>query len=150
MPKRVLGLLSVAVGLAAIWAGCGDSSRTVTTSSLDKADFVKRADAICARGRLRSLGYRPAAAAGQSEGEAVTEAIETTVLPAMQRVVDDIYDLGAPQGEEARIEAFLAAFQQAVDEGEGLEVPSFERLEPLLAPPGELAQKSGLESCVYG
>lgn len=150
MPRPTSGLLLVAVGIAMALTGCGGSSRTVSASSLGKAEFVKRTDSICSRGRSRGLRYQPAAAAGQPEGKAVTAAIETNLLPALQDVIDEIYALGAPRGEESRVEAFLVALQDAVDAGEDLQPPSFERLEPLLAPPGKLALKIGLESCVYG
>lgn len=153
--ERLLPILFILLAAAAAgtsYAGCGgggSEDRTVSTSSLTNAEFVKRADAICARGRLRALRYQPSASGGQT-GAAVAAAIEAGVFPAIQAVIDKLYTLGAPAGQKARVEAFLTAFQQGVDEGEDLEVPSFERLGRVLAKPGELAHKSGLQDCIYG
>lgn len=149
LPARTLALLLVAA-VASLFAGCsGDDDRTVSTTSLDKAEYVERADAICAEGRLRALRYQPSAGGGQTAA-AAQKAIDESVLPAVQEVVDELYELGAPGGQEEQIDAFLAAFQQGVDDGEDLEVPTFERFERVMAPAGKLARKAGLQDCIYG
>jgi hypothetical protein len=151
MPGRFLVRLLLACGIVAAGIGCGGgASRTASTSSLAKAQFVKRVDAICARGRIRGLRYRPSHATGQSEGKAMAEAIEIGLLPALQGVIDQISAVAVPPGQSGRVETFLAAFQQAVDAGERLSVPSLRSLERLLARPGKLAREDSLESCVYG
>lgn len=146
-----LALLSITTGLAVFFAGCGGGQdRTVSISSLSKAEYVQRADAICAKGRARALRYQPSLGREGRTAEALHKAIEAIILPAIQEVVDDLYELGAPQGEKGHTEAFLAAFQQGVDDGENLEVPTFGRLQRVLAPSGEKALKMGLQDCVYG
>lgn len=146
--KPLVAILAAAVAIAAA-GGCGGGGRTVAASSMSAAEYARRADAICAKGRLRGLRYQPGLAAGQTN-KAASAAIEASVLPAVREVVDRLYALGAPSGRKAGIEAFLAAFQQAVDEGEQMEVPTFERLERVLAKPGGLAVKNGLTACAYG
>lgn len=147
----LLALLLSATGLAALLAGCGGGEdRTVATTSLAKAEYVKRADAICARGRMRALRYQPSLGREGQTPAAAHTAIEVSVLPAIREVVDELYELGAPSGQKGQVEAFLAAFQEGVDEAEGLEVPTFDRLQRVLGRPGELALKAELRNCVFG
>lgn len=141
------------LALAAIWiagaVGCGDDAPTVAASSLSPSEFVAEAEEICARGRLQGLRFQPPED-GESEQEALFAAIDNALLPSLQGVIDEMYELGAPHGNEARIEALLIAMQKAVDEGEALDRPTVEKMENLLAPSGRLARKAGLESCIYG
>jgi len=150
---RLLVSLLLVACIAAAWAGCGgggsDPAQAVTTSSLTKAQFVKQAEAICTQGRLRALQYAPSDDTEQSERDAFTESMQDTLLPALQEVVDEIYELGAPRGEEAQVEALLVSLQKGIDSTEELEQPTFISLEQRLAHAGKLAKKAGLESCVY-
>jgi hypothetical protein len=141
-------LLLAASGAAAIIAGCG-SERPVPVSSLSRAQFIERADAICAEGRRRGLRYRPSLADGET-GAAAARAIEVALLPAIGQVVDDLYAIGAPAAQRERMEAFLSELQRAVSEAESFEVPTFERLDRAFASSGKLALELGLRSCAYG
>lgn len=131
------------------WAGCGDDARTLSTSSMTDAQFVNQVETICARGRRQGLRFQPPREA-QSERDALTEAIEDNLLPSLQSVVDEIYELGAPRSKEAQTEALLVALQKGIDEGEQLKAPTLESIEGLLAQSGKLARNGGLASCVYG
>ena len=137
------------LGVLGAWAGCGGGDApTVSTSSISKAAYTKRADAICARGRLRALRFRPASK-GQSERDAVSESIETTLLPGIQRVIDELYELAAAAEEKGQIEVFLRALQQAVSEGEDADPPTVEEVERLLAQAAKPAAKAGLRACAF-
>ena len=144
--------IACAVCLVLALSGCGGSSNAdtqkVAATSISKQEFVARAEEICARGRLRGLRYEPVGD-DESEREALASAIDATLLPALGEVVDEIYALGAPAGGRQRIEDLLNALQQAVDEAEEFDEPTLEQVEKLLAPPGALARKQGLEACVF-
>ena len=145
-----LAVFCLMLGALAIGIGCGGGdSQSLSASSLSKAEFVKRADAVCARGRERALRYQPSLPGGRT-GASIAEAIDLSVLPALREVADSLYSLGAPGDERQGVEAFLVSFEDALGAAEDLEVPSFERLAPLLSRPGHLAHKAGLQSCVYG
>jgi hypothetical protein len=148
---RALAAFCLVLGALAIGIGCGggEDSRSLSASSLGKAEFVKRADAVCARGRESALRYQPSLPGGRT-GASIAKAIELSVLPALREVADRLYSLGAPSNERQGVEAFLASFEDALGAAEDLELPSFERLEPLLSRPGQLARKADLQSCVYG
>lgn len=147
--RLVVALVTLAAAAAAAGCGSGDSDRTVATSSLGKAAFDQRAEAICADGRSRGLRFSGLPAGGTSEREAMTRAVRQSLLPALQRVVDRLYSLGAPAGEEQQIEDFLAAFQGGVDAAEKLRVPTLLNVEAKLDPAGALAERAALEACVY-
>jgi hypothetical protein len=146
--KQALTLTLVAFGITG-GVGCGDDALTVPTSTMTRGEFVSQVEGICARGRRRSLRFEPSRDA-QSERDALTAAINDTLLPSMQNVIDEIYALGAPRGEETRTEALLVALQKGVDEAKALDAPTLESVEDLLAPSGKLARKAGLQSCIYG
>jgi hypothetical protein len=139
------------LGALAIGSGCGggENSRSLSASSLSKAEFIEQADAVCARGRERALRYQPSLPGGRT-GASIARAIDLSVLPALREVADSLYSLGAPPDERQEVEGFLASFEDGLGAAEDLEVPSFERLAPLLSRPGHLARKAGLQSCVYG
>jgi len=146
LPALALITLAVSVALT----GCGGGETTaLATSSMSKAEFVKRVEAICAQARSEAIRYRPAGK-GESQPEALAKAIEDTLLPAIGKAVDDLYALGAPAAEKEQTEAFLSALRQGVEEGEGLSTPALEKVEELLAPSGRLARRAGFLSCVYG
>lgn len=150
-PLQILVLALIALGVIAL-PGCGEDSEgseTLTTSSITKAEYTDRLEEICARGRLQGLRFQPPGD-GQSERDALTEAIDSTLLPAIQTVTDEIYAVGAPSAAKKQTEAMLVAIQEAVDEAEEIESPTLAKVEELLGRSGSLARKAGLESCIYG
>jgi hypothetical protein len=143
-----LAALFLAAWVSVAWAGCGgDVAQTVSAASLSQAEFTKEANAICARNRLSGLRFEPDS--DQSERDAVTEGIEDGVLPSLQDAVDEIYDLGAPSGQERQVEEFLVALQKGIDDAGERPVPTFVSLGLELTPSSELAQKLGLKSCAF-
>lgn len=146
--KQVPAVIAIALAVTLTACDSGDS-RTVPTSSMSEAEFDKRVETICAKGRRHALRFRPAAV-DEPKRDAIDEAIDTTLLPAMQDVVDEIYELGAPPAQKRQTEALLVALQQAVGEGEDLSPATMERVEALFTPSAKLARKAGLEACVYG
>jgi hypothetical protein len=129
-------------------AGCGAETQTVATASISSDEFDQRAEAICARGRLRGLRYEPAE--DQPEREALANGIETILLPALGEVVDEIYELGAPAGERRQTETFLVELRGGIDNSEELDAPTLERVEELLEPSAAIARKQGLSACAFG
>lgn len=117
------------MAVALFSAGCGgsDSSAsggevTVTTGSLSKAEFVKRADAICKEAREKfTREYTAFAKKVQRTSKTAQEAasgelIEDILIPNFQKDVDEISALGAPKGDEEKVAAFLNALQQQLEE----------------------------------
>jgi hypothetical protein len=137
-------------------AGTGaetSSEATVRSSSLSKEEFTAKADAICTRGKKQGLVAMSAyvkehPGSSKSKSEQLIEAIHATFLPQIQKQVDQIRALGAPEGEEEQVTAILAAMEEGVEAAASASAnaqfsQSFEHS-------AELAREYGIEACVYG
>lgn len=163
-----LAVFLVASMLAAVVVGCGGSdnssdsgtdaagavgSVSVDTSSLSKAEYIEQAEKLCLKA---SQKYLPALLeymqshenAKQSEEELIADAVDHAVVPKFQILIDELRELGAPEGDEKQIEAFLAAMLQAT---EGLERRNTLSLEDDIdrefSNAGELALDYGIVNC---
>jgi hypothetical protein len=149
----LVALLAMVVG-----AGCGgsdDSDLTLTTSSLTKAEYIKRVNEICAAGQQELTLAFSAYAKKQGSGDNLVDAklapgIVTVLVPALQKQNEEIETLGAPQGDKDEIEAFLAA-RQAVLTKAKQDPPAtiFKFGDGFRKSPNKLASKYGLDGCVY-
>ncbi len=124
MSKRPIALLAGALAIALIAAGCGSSSDD-STASITKAEFIKKSDAACTKGneQIESEFQSYARKNGISEKKEPTEAqstqlSETILLPAVQQEVEEIRALGAPSGEEDKVNAVLDAVEEGIEKGE--------------------------------
>lgn len=144
-----MALIALTIGVIGAGCGGGDNGPAIRTSSLDEAAYDRRAEAICADGRSRGLRFSGLPTNGEIEREAMTRAIKRSLLPAFQRVIDQLYALGAPAGEEQQTGAFLSAFQHSVDAAKRIREPTLREVEAKLEPAGALAERDGLEACIY-
>jgi len=159
--RVVMGLLIVIIAVVngiGCGTGSGTSSSNLQTSALTKAQFVKRANAICTEGLeqipldLSTYLGKHASDPGRSEGVVEAEAVKKTVLPKVKTKMEEIRALGSPSGDEEQVEAFLTSMQEAV---ESLE--SRKRLRSLAEDLGQafvqesnLAREYGVSSCAFG
>jgi hypothetical protein len=139
MYRWIGGLLVMAVALGA-GIGCGGGSDE-TSSDVTKAQFVKKADSICADFKSQRLAaaedeYNPKQRQGpDSYGAAEVEAFEaelselaeelltSEIVPLMKQQQEELEDLDVPAADEEKIETMLANLDKAIGEleGEGLE-----------------------------
>lgn len=141
--SRLTGLLAV-LGLLLL-AGCGGSSSGGTsartnaqpseqgattkarplTGTLTKAQFLKKADAICVKGTAAmSRGdaafwskHRPTG--GKAPGQALVNQLQLkAILPVRERELRRLRAIGLPRGDEQRVETILDAWQEGVEKGE--------------------------------
>lgn len=133
-------------------AGCGSSNdSTTTTAAISKAEFLSKGNAICARGNKQTneafagLGAKPSSA--QIKG-----VIETSFVPEVQAQIDGIRALGAPQGDEAKVEHMLDLAQEDLDEIKRDPVAYAEESNggKRFANFAEIAHPYGLTSCAEG
>lgn len=108
--------------LAVAMAGCGSGgSGTGGGASLTKAQFLKRANAICRKAyREINQTYGEFSRAGEnsaSEAERNQEA-ERIVPPALNKAVSALRALGAPSGEGQRVEKLLSSYEEGIEAGE--------------------------------
>jgi hypothetical protein len=141
------GLLAI----AAIAAGCagGSSEPELTTSSLGKAAYVKKVNAICLKWthgtleEMQRIGTEPIAST--SPGKAMTK----VWAPGLLEEAEQVRAVGAPSGDAAEVEAYLVALGKAAEEVEAHEPPDIFRLQKLLEPINRPAGSYGLENCEF-
>jgi len=104
--------------------GCGGSAGSESTSLLTKAEFLKKGNAICAKGSEEiNKAYeefsRKYVAGGKTPSQALLdEAAGEIVLPVRVREVRMLRALGAPSGQEQRVDAMLTAWEEGIEKGE--------------------------------
>ncbi len=156
---RSISVLVVVAALVAIPVGCGDdgddSATTLETSSLTKAEFVKRANAICNES-IADVGKQledylvDRQNSKKGADELAADALRAIALPAIETQLEEIEELGAPDGEQKEIEAFLTAQQRSVEQLEQRQNVSLSTdLEPAFRQAGKLARQYGLSSCDF-
>jgi len=136
--------------------GCGgsDGSVTVETGSLSKAEFVDRANAICATVRNQFTREYEAfirngrkGHSAEAESEFLHETIEKLVVPDYEgRMIDAIAKLGVPSGYAPEVTSFLEALKQRLveiqDEPEKLIQTAFP-----FSSASKAAEAAGLKGC---
>jgi hypothetical protein len=123
------GVLLGAVVIAVLVGGCGEGSEA--SSTLTKAEFVEQADAVCAKRKKEwqdaVVSYEKAVRAkGAQEKPAVQreiadELMRDSMLPALDDQLEQLEELGAPEGSDTQVEKMLQALsggiRKAEDEG---------------------------------
>jgi hypothetical protein len=147
MLKPIFIALTVALAIASVVAGCGDSG----TASLTKAAFVKQADAICEKADAKQeaafsayLKKHPEARSNQAEEEKL---VATASLPPIGTEASELGGLPAPSGEENQVKAIVEGIEKALGKAE--ENPA-SMLQPSYGPFTEvvgLAEKYGFKAC---
>ncbi len=141
----VVGLMAFLVLVA---AGCGGGGSTTTTSaSLSKAQFIKQADAICEQADKAQIVALTTATKGMSSQQLKSPAVQAEVgekgLQPLLVEAEEIAELGAPQGDEAKIAAIVEGIEKAVEKSEGN--PTV--IEVSFAPVNKLAALYGFKAC---
>jgi len=109
-----------------VLAGCGGgSSSTESTSSLTKAEFVKKGNAICAKGEkeveagvegfIKENNFSEKKPPTGAQMEALAEEV---LLPTVRKQLDEIRALGIPSGEEQEVEAIFVAVEEGIEKTE--------------------------------
>jgi hypothetical protein len=151
------------VAAACFFAGCGGegggsastSETPLTTSSHSRAEFVKLANGICETGAdalLTEIGSYVKRHQGEGKGqdELLAQGVQAVFLPKMQAHIEEIRTLGAPSGDQQKVEALLASLQEAVDAADAGEVSSQAQLTKDFKRSAALAREYGLHACAYG
>jgi hypothetical protein len=122
IPALLVGAL-----VAMLAVGCGGGSSggdtEVTVSSMSKAEFIKKADAVCKKGsEAITADYgeflREHKGVKNPTEALFSELVDRVVAPNLEREVEEIRALGAPKGQEARVEAVLAAVERSLTTAE--------------------------------
>ncbi len=107
MGTRFAAMAAVALA-AATAAGCGSSDDKGPT----KADFVKQANGICAKGNEEiEAGARKlfAGSKGRPSKAAIAKFVGSTAIPEIQKQVDALKKLDPPEGDEGKVKQITDA-----------------------------------------
>lgn len=149
-------LLALFVGvLAAVFAavGCGGGGDNSTTvASIDKAEFVKEANAVCTQGegRMHSdyLAFSQEKNGNPTPSKAeYEEFVDQVIAPNINQQIDEIRALGLPSGEEEHGEALLAAIEEGVKNAEAKPEKVSTATHALFAKAIKVANEFGLKAC---
>lgn len=133
----------------------GGNAEGVTTSSLDREEFIRQASARCHQAK-KGLLQKAAKYVKEHSSEEVPEAVLTAngvsevVMPVVEAQIEAVRQLGAPAGDEDEIEAMLSAQEDAVET-----VREQERLDPVKGPAeffedsNKAYEEYGLRACGY-
>lgn len=133
----------------------GDGGGSIATSSLDKSQFVKRANALCNKERkglvqeARSY-FAERSSDGLPPRVLTAKIVKELAMPVVEAQIEAVRGLGAPEGDEEEIEAMLDAQQRAVDE-----VKEQKEIDPVNGPVKqfkdvtETYERYGLKWCSY-
>jgi hypothetical protein len=149
---KLIAVLAALVAILVVVAGCGGGSDSSSSSSITKAQFIKQADAICEKGDEESSeevekfvednNVNTNKPTKKQQEEVVTQ----VVAPNVQGQIEEIDALGAPEGDEAKIEAMVDAVEEGVEEIEAEPTKLIEGKNPL-AKGSKLAKEYGLKTC---
>ena len=149
-------MLAATLALVVVAAGCGSSKSksTVTTPALTKSEFLKRGNAICKKGnqQINQVAHKvfPNRKARPSRAQ-VTKFATGTIIPSVQSQISGVKALGAPKGDEAKVNAIVTTAQAALDRAkkDPLVLTTSSKRDPF-AKANKLAKAYGLTVCGSG
>jgi len=155
MRRGFLVLLLFSLAGAVFVSGCGDSggSTADTTAASSKPQFVKQANAICAKTNqeLTKTSEDFSKEKNLSESKPPTSAqvseLSKLALPTIVRQVEELRSLAAPAGDEKEVDAILVAAEEAIKKGEQDPAAIYGANGGAFAKANRLATEYGLEEC---
>jgi hypothetical protein len=148
-----MAVLLGVVAIAAIVAGCGSDDDGGSTVSLTKAEFTRQANAICKKGvediqkELEIFAKSGAVEQGASGTALAAQVSEEIVIPNFKIQIEDLQELGVPKGDDGEVTAFLAEFEQGIEDAEADPKSTFRGDPTSFTKTSEMAADYGLEFC---
>jgi len=150
--KASLAALAALVALAAVVTGCGGGGDTTeATVTLTKTEFIKQGDAICKKGNEESEKEAEEFAEDndfeleKASKEQLEEAVSEVLVPSLERQTEELGELGAPEGDEDKVEAIIVSLEDATGEIE--DDPGLVFQDGVLKKPSQLADSYGFKVC---
>lgn len=167
--NRGVGVALVALFLVALFtvAGCGDDDdsqgssaqagaaqeATIETGSLSKDEFIEQIDEVC-QGTQKELldGYKEIVTEGtggnspDAQREVSEELAKDVVLPATDKLIEEIQETGAPSGDESSVQDLLDALEADQEYVEAQPVKSVGSVTPYVRSV-KTAESYGLSGC---
>ena len=135
----LLAILSLALAIAA----CGSSSDSnSTTTALSKAEFLKKGNAVCAKGNKQTNQIAAQTfPKNKQPTSAQVKQFTAQAVPVIQKQIDGVKALGAPAGDSAKVDQITSDAQAALDKV---------KQNPQLFLQGDPFKKANQEANAYG
>jgi hypothetical protein len=151
--------VGVVVALGLLATGCGgssDSGSEITASSITKAEFVKKVDAICTRRNtelegelakfIKSTNFNPR----EGTEDAYITLVGQFYVPALKRESARIRALGAPQGDEDEVGELVEALERGLETAEKEPKKVVDLSSVVFKESNQLGKEYGLTACEQG
>lgn len=134
-------LVALALALAVGLTGCGGDDKSAEPISKEK--FLEKGNAICSAGNMAvdEVGD----GIDQNNQDEVLAAIKEQVVPLVRGQIDDLRDLGYPDGDKDTLEAIYTDTEDVLDSWE--DDPSQALDDTRMAPINERLGDYGLTEC---
>jgi hypothetical protein len=143
--QPILIVLLLAGALAGA-SGCGGGDST--SASLTKKQFIAKADKICEEEEREQLELA-AKYLKKNPGAEEEDMIIPAGLPPLQKQTERIKTLPAPEGDEAKIEAIMKAFEKALKDAEANPQDVLTAASNPFKEADKLAEKYGFTNCAH-
>jgi len=151
MGRGPIALLAAAAVVALIVAGCGGSD-SGNASTISKAAFVKKADAICQKGTERMQRaflsflneHKDLKRPSKSEYEKL---VGSLLIPSVEREVKELRALGAPGEDEGTVNAIVNALEEGIETAENDPKAVTNNSDVIFGIASRLAGEYGLKAC---
>jgi hypothetical protein len=145
------GALVAGLIASAALAGCGGSDST-DANSISRAAFIKKADAICEKSNER-LGTAFVSSLKKNKGvkkpsnAEYEKLVGTVMVPNVKKEIEELKALGAPDGDEDRIDAMIETLEEGVEIAERDPKAVVISSDAVFGIASRLAGEYGLEVC---
>jgi len=150
--KQLIVLFAL-LAMALTIGGCGGrSDQSSADVTISKTAFVKKADAVCAKGNKRMevvfARFLKAHKDIRRPDDAVFEKlVGTALVPNIKREIRELRALGAPADDEDRVDDMITALEEGVETAEGNPQAAVKNSEAVYGISSRLAKEYGLEVC---
>jgi len=110
--------VGLTVALALFACGGGGGGKTDAGPTPTKAEFLKKGNAICAQAHAEIEKIYGRYTKKPRPDALLNRLSQELVIPATKKEVRRLRALGAPPGEEQRVERILAAIEEGIENGE--------------------------------
>ena len=156
MGRGPLALIAAAAVAALLLVGCGGDDESSANGSISKAEFIAKADAICKQSNKRMekelfLFLRKNRTGGSLRKPSVEQNekfILTVLIPNLKQEIEELKELGVPEGDEEKIEAMIAALEEGLETAEDeTETVAAGTADIVFGIASRLAGEYGLQTC---
>jgi hypothetical protein len=126
MGMRLAAVAAGAMIAASLLAGCGGGGDDASGSSISKAEFIAKADAICKQSNKRMESEifkylrtnRVKGSLRKPSLEDNEKFIVAVLIPNLKREIKELKALGVPAGDEEKVNAMIAALEEGLQTAE--------------------------------